>query len=686
MQLRDALDDYKRYVESGTRFPGERRTTGGRFTGDADRLVHITENGSLRDFGYPLSGLTGIERSRFGLRVDETIIWFDDSEVTSTQSYGEETVVKTVHKTARGTVTQYDRTAGRTHLTQFSVSTTSNVGANNISIVAYVSLAPDGQDTRIGQLHHDESIEVYHSDEHDFISSSTGFRSFRGQVPAKFDDVLATDPTEYPRPKADGRYEEDRLSGDVVCYLPLEDGQVTYATMLTSRAETTRPEAQDLLSGLFETYTDEVEQPSTGTNHSTRYAQRPNAPTITADLRVLSLLAAPTGLRIAGPDFDPYYVHSGGYGYTWFRDDAEISRFLFETDELAELGLEEWHERSARAYCVAQRDDGSWPHRVWPHNGSLAPGWANARLEAGSNDDYQADQTGSVIAFLARYRSSITDEALLEMVDATLEKALESLDETLEQDGRPVQCQNAWEDTIGRFAHTAATFLEAYSALAASEYERAAHARAQADRVYDAIDDLWVTDRELYAMRERPATEIANGKSRIDRRADAATLALVGAHRAYAAIGSIDEKRRTRLCSHLESVIDTLWHDPDESEVSGLVRYEGDGWRQREQDHEKIWTVSTAWGANAAAQLAELLSDADDPRAIEAAAEAERLLACIALDGPLSASTTYLPEQYFDDGTPDSATPLGWPHALRLATTVLLEESDVASALRQPAD
>jgi GH15 family glucan-1,4-alpha-glucosidase len=35
--------------------------------------------------------------------------------------------------------------------------------------------------------------------------------------------------------------------------------------------------------------------------------------------------------------------------------------------------------------------------------------------------------------------------------------------------------------------------------------------------------------------------------------------------------------------------------------------------------------------------------------------------------------TSYLPEQFFDDGTPDSATPLGWPHAIRLATVALLD-------------
>jgi hypothetical protein len=68
MQLRDALTDYKRYADASARFPGERRTTSGRFSGHDGRLVHVAEDGSLRDFSYPLIGLTGIARSRLGVR------------------------------------------------------------------------------------------------------------------------------------------------------------------------------------------------------------------------------------------------------------------------------------------------------------------------------------------------------------------------------------------------------------------------------------------------------------------------------------------------------------------------------------------------------------------------------------------------------------------------------------------
>jgi len=56
-------------------------------------------------------------------------------------------------------------------------------------------------------------------------------------------------------------------------------------------------------------------------------------------------------------------------------------------------------------------------------------------------------------------------------------------------------------------------------------------------------------------------------------------------------------------------------------------------------------------------------------------AEAAReLLALVLPDGPLARDDGSLPEQVFDDGTPDSATPLGWSHALRLGTIALLDE------------
>ena len=691
MRLREALDDYKRTTGHERLFSGERRTVTGRFTGGDGRLVHVGPDGGLRDFGYPLTGQTGLVRSRFGLDVSGEIHWFDDAE-TSQRYVGETTLVETVHETEVATVRRHDVAIGEAHLTHATIDPADDAdgAVDDAALVVYATFAPDGRGDRVGQLRFDDAIEMYHADEHDFLASATGFADLRGQLPPTFPELLDDSPTELPRGRDESRYEEERLSGEVIIDAPFVDGETTVGTLLTDGSETSREAARDHLSSLF----DELDTPDALANAAAESVPAvpgsvPSRDSVVADLRVLSLLSAETGLRIAGPDFDPYYQHSGGYGYTWFRDDAEISTFLLDADDRLGLGIDDWHERSARMYVATQRGDGAWPHRVWPRNGALAPGWANARIEDGPDVDYQADQTGSVIAFLARARATGVD---VDGLDTTLVDALASLDGTLADDGRPVVCQNAWEDSVGRFTHTTATFLEAYSELALhgaglaaavtdedsvdtddAPTDPAAHARQQAGRVYDALDDVWVPERGCYALRETP-------HGAIDDRLDSATLALASAHRTYDALdgdGAVDDRRLDRLVSHVETVVDGLAHETDE--IAGLIRYEGDGWRQNGQPSEKVWTVSTAWGANACAELAVLLDAHDDPRAEEMALRARDLLAHVSPGGSLCEPTGYLPEQFFDDGTPDSATPLGWPHAIRLATVALLDDHELLS-------
>ena len=720
MQLRDALDDYKRHAGDGTRFPGERRTLSGRFSGGDGRLVHVDDDGELRDFGYPLTGQTGLVRSRLGLAVGDEITWLDEADTT--QRYvGDTALIETTHETARGTVTRHDVTLGDAHLTRASVEIRGDADPDDYSLVAYARFAPDGRDDRVGQLRYKDAVEVYHADEHDFLASATGFTDLRGQLPTTFPELLDDDPTELPRDRDGDRYEEERLSGEVIADVPFEDGVATVATLLTDRNETDREAARDRLDALFadlddlDALTDAAADALPSVPESA-----PARDSVVADLRVLSLLSAPSGLRIAGPDFDPYYEHSGGYGYTWFRDDAEISGFLLGAADAVGVDLGDWHARSARMYVATQRPDGSWPHRVWPRDGALAPGWANARIEDGPDVDYQADQTGSVVAYLSQVRAadvagprpaaSGTSSRTVDVdgLDRTLVAALAGLDRTLEIDGRPVVCQNAWEDSAGRFTHTAATFLEAYSELgrhgeglavdalddpddvpgaASLPDDLAAHARDRAREVYDAIDDLWVPERGCYALRETP-------EGGIDDRIDSSTLALAAAHRSFDALGAagdagdaggaVDEERLDRLVSHVETVVDGLYHETDA--ITGLIRYEGDGWRRTGQDSEKVWTVSTAWGANACAELAALLAAHDDPRAAEMTTRARDLLSHVSPGGSLCEPTTYLPEQFFDDGTPDSATPLGWPHAIRLATVALLDDELPQFADRAAAD
>ncbi len=665
MELHGALDDFKRSQGDPRLFPGERRSTTGLFSGLDDRLVHVAPDGSLRDYTYPLSGLAGLERSRFGLVLEGTVHWFEAGQ----QRYVDDTaVVETVHEVADYTCRQYDLTVGHRHVTHFVLEGGADVDA---SIRACLGFAPDGQASRVGQLWHDDAVEVHHDSERDFVAASTDL-SVTGQVPERFEELLSAEPAQFPRGEDDDRYEEARLSPITMAEFPLADGSAsaTVASMLTADVDRTTA-----LDRIRETVRDHAARDSLLEAGREQARDRlPEMPAETddgiADLRALCLLRSSAGARIAGPEFDPFYRYSGGYGYTWFRDDAEIAGFLLEADRRTGLGLEAWHAASARFYVETQLPDGTWPHRVWPHSGRLAPGWANARLEGDDSADYQADQTASVASYLASYlrRVDPSDERVREALSA----ALDGMDATLADDGLPGRVQNAWENMTGRFAHTAATFLEAYAAIARAPVgDDADRASERAKTVYEALDDLWVPERGCYALR------LDDGER--DDRLDGSTLALAAAHREYDAIGTVDDERLDRLVSHLETTLDGLYRDP-EGPVEGLARFEGDPWRRREQTDAKIWTVTTAWGAHAAVELRELLAANGHDRATEFDGRARELLALVAPGGPLRRPGGYLPEQVFDDGTPDSATPLGWPHAIRLATTSALEAAEIAES------
>ncbi|WP_324756175.1 glucan 1,4-alpha-glucosidase [Haloarcula montana] len=658
MTLRTSLNDFKRNRDHDRRFPGELRSTAGMFSGFADRLVYVDADGSLRDYSYPLCGLSGIDQSRFGVETDD-VCWFDDD---GEQRYrGETGVVETVHEQSGWSVAQYDCTIGRAHVTRFELR---GDAPSNPTLQAFVGFAPDGREGRTSLLVHDDAVEAYHRDEHDYVGVSTGIETVHGQIPERFDELVAEGPVEFPRETTQERYEDAVLTGGAVVSAPFEDHEVTLVTLVTDITETTREDALSEVAALASSH-DSVGtlcEASEGCRPWSVPESTPHRESIVDDLRVVSLLSASNGARMAGPDFDPFFVTSGGYGYTWFRDDAEIADFLLSGDQLLDLGLADWNERSAAFYCRTQLSDGSWPHRVWPGDETLAPGWANARIESGSDTDYQADQTGSVLGFLGTFlRTGSPDDP--GRIETAIARGIESLDETLVDDGLPIDCQNAWENMQGRFTHTAATFLHAYAAVARAPVNEPLrnHAREQARTVHDGLDGLWTGD--YYALRDHDGE--------LDERLDSGTLALVGALREYAEVAALPEGTLDRLDTHVRTTLDGLERETDA--IRGLVRFEGDEWRRNTQADEKVWTVSTAWGANAAAQLGSLLDNrGEDVRAATAYARSRDLLGELLPGGSLVQPSGYLSEQLYDDGTPDCATPLGWPHALRLATVAHL--------------
>ncbi|WP_424004753.1 glucan 1,4-alpha-glucosidase [Haloarcula salina] len=668
MGLRRSLDDYKRNKETKDVFPGERRTQRGQFTGSTQRLIHVDSVGSIQDYSYPLSGLYGITSSRFGVRVDGTNKWFDTRDSSSQTLHEGDTFVETIHSFETFDIVQRDFTEELSHVTAFELR---GEAPDCLEIVGFVEFNPEGQEGRIGQLiHKDEIVELYHNQEHDYLGASTELE-ITPQVMEKFDEILAEEPRSFPRKGESETYEGSRLTGGVSFRTELKNGRTTIVTTLSDVENQSQVASLDRLTDLTQRYR-EPSQILTATQQSGTTPDGADQ-IVETDLHVLDLLSAPTGARIAGPDFDPHYQYSGGYGYTWFRDDGEISTFLLEADERLDLGIEERHRKSAQFYLQTQLNDGRWPHRVWPMNGRLAPGWANGHIE-GSETQYQADQTASVLVFLAEYLSMYCDslsEGIVQDIENALKSGVEGMDISLETDGLPTVCENAWENMNGRFTHSAAKFLHAYSAIATAPLSEDIrdHAAMRARQIYDALEMMWSPDEGIYGIR------LIDGK--LDERVDSTTFALTDAHLAYDDVNSVGEDRRYRLATHLGTAFETLWRETDN--IRGLARFEEDTWRQRDQTREKVWTVSTGWGAYAAEKAVRLFSAPSNQ--FDPVMWSDRLFAEIDFSGTLCLPSGYLPEQFFDSGTPDSATPLGWSHAIRLATYAARDTRSAESVL-----
>jgi glucan 1,4-alpha-glucosidase len=681
MRLTTALNEYKWAREE--RFPEESKTLSGSFSGHGDRLVYVGTNGSLRDYSDSLSGLYGIDRSRLGILAGEETLWFDHLETIRQHYYRDTRLVETEYDAGSFTVHQYDLTLGRAHVTHVELR---GAVPRDAKLVAFVTLAPEGKDSGMGALIHEEGgpdgsqvLEVYHRREHDYLAASTGLDGVNGQRRERFAEILGEEPVSFPRREPTGRNDQKRLKGDFVVTAPLErtgrSNSTTLVSQLSDHGVIDRTRAlADLRSCVADhTTADDLRAAARERTTFDVPEDRLRAESIWSDLRTLDLLSAPSGGRIAAPEFDPFYAHSGGYGYVWFRDDAAISRHLLAAGDRLDIDATATLVESAAFLCEAQLGDGTWPHRVWADDGTLAPGWANANVEgADDSTEYQADQTATVTAFLAallRERRDELDRDLRATVRETIEDALGALAADVADNDLPAPCQNLWEDSAGQFLHTAATFIEAFAAVARAPLAESVceRARAHADRVLSGLDHLWDPDLSAYVM------GLTDGSP--DHCIDGAGLHLATALREYEAVEGLElsAEQVDRLADHVGTTMDILFRNPSGSQVAGLARYEDDRWRTAGQDAEKVWSVTTGMGALAAAHVGVLLEERD--RNGDAyLGRASDLYDLLGPDGPLTTDAGYLAEQAFNDGTLDSAAPLGWSHALRLHATVLLEE------------
>ncbi|PAU84471.1 glucoamylase [Halorubrum salipaludis] len=707
MRLRTALTEHER--RRGERYPAERPTTAGAFTGDDGRLVHVGPDGTVHDCSYSLSGVGGADRLRMGITAGRGVRWFDDLTTTRQHYDGDTPLVETEYDAGRYTIHQFDLVVSDTHLTHVELRGAPPAGAE---LVAACAFSPDMVEGRVGNLVHEEAgpeagsvVEVYHRTEHDFLTASTGLSAAHGQRLRTVPELLGENGEGFPHRGEIDQREDSRLTPDVVVRAPFERDGRTERVTLASRAVLDRRETRETVDDAKDAITDgpdrqrridELSRVATAYPDADDLreaaegrgpvvpADAPRRSVLASDLRALDLLTAESGARIAAPEFDAFYSTSGGYGYTWFRDEAETSLALLGASD--ELGLDADEEllASASFFCRTQDADGSWPHRVWADSGKVAPGWANARIEGangtpGPND--QLDQPASVVAFLARLRRTADlPPEWRDRVDDTIADALDFLRETTEDDGLPRRCQNCWENALGRFTHTGATYLRAFAAAARAPLpdDVRADAAAAAAAALAGLHERWNPDTERFPQR-------ASAEDRDDR-PDASTFALAGAASEYAALreeraGETDGGAATaaadvdfdafldRVTTHVLTTIGELRRET--ADVEGLVRFTGDDWRTAEQGGAKVWSIATLWGSTAAAELGGLVRERGGD-AGDLFGAARDLYALCEPDGPFVNDAGLIAEQAFDDGDLDGATPIAWSHALRIDATVTL--------------
>lgn len=347
-----------------------------------------------------------------------------------------------------------------------------------------------------------------------------------------------------------------------------------------------------------------------------------------------------TGGVVAGPEADPGFARSGGYGFVWARDLAFIllAHLAADRRDLAHGALT-W-------LAGAQGDDGLWLQRNWT-DGTLAPSWGT-----------QLDETGAVLVAYEAACRSFDDPAWDERLWPSAARAADALVEVLDpRTGLPAPSMDLWEERVGLHAYTAAATcagLRSAAALAdrCGQSGSAERWRAAADWVATGIDThLWSEEHGRFLRSIEVAREDAAGAptgpvydllpthpgvrprsvAPIDPTVD---VSLLGLTYPFGVIAADDP----RMVATLDAVEQQL-RAPD----GGLRRYEGDPY-----EGGNPWVLTTLWLGLARRR----------PGAAEPAGE-------LAYAVHAATSTQLLPEQVDErTGEPAWILPLTWSHAM----------------------
>jgi len=388
------------------------------------------------------------------------------------------------------------------------------------------------------------------------------------------------------------------------------------------------------------------------------------------------LISKKTGMPIAAPEYeDPFnpYVSSGGYAYCWFRDALKkLQNFPDFFEKFLETFLRKKYEIV--------------PHRVWAFDGSLAPGWANGHLTY-TPWNYQSDQLATFVTVLANYLNIY--QQIEEKKIKLFIKLLERLLERSYKNGIPLICQNCWEDHIGIFSSTTGNYLQAFlsseKVLEELGFSKLySKIKKRRKRLLNDLKIFWKNGafrfylnfpKEIYCNVStlQELSKIDYKKGKLIKELDSATFELI-----KGLINYDINKFAEKILSHLEKAAPSLmlrekpfkflglWKKTNK--IEGLIRYQKDVWRRNPGKYpEKVWSVSTLEGAETFLLASKKFFELGDKDLAKDLFKRGYYLFSLFSKQPL------LAEQYYDDGTPDSAIPLGWSHAQRFRIKKMLK-------------
>lgn len=370
-------------------------------------------------------------------------------------------------------------------------------------------------------------------------------------------------------------------------------------------------------------------------------------------LLTLSILNDPArGSFVASPEFDHEFEMSGGYGYCWNRDSAEIVTSLLES------GYPEYCSLFFKWCKATQMHDGSWFQRYWL-DGNKAPSWGNFSFST------QIDETGSTIFAMDRYYRTLhhpIKEEFLDSVWATVLNAAEYLMRRT-ADGVHDPCICLWESHSGIFTYTNAAIYAGL--LSAANMAMDYNENGLAERWTERAEFIKKTTIERFWLDEGYfARGITNGQ--LDTAIDAS---IIGTFVPFGMLSPEIPQEKKMIESIMENIEKYL--RVPVSDHFGIKRYVNDNYIEGNP-----WIVTTLWLSKAMLEMAYIIDpDSGEVENKEHRKYTHGALKYIQWSLKGTTSAGMLPEQVNKySGRPAWAIPLCWSCALMLDNILLLDK------------